>query len=76
MVFDYNTVGTINISFFNANTVVANVVGRPEAKVSVDGNIISVSKKGDLTLSKKGNTKITFKHVDTNKKKTITFVVS
>jgi len=43
MVFDYNTVGTINISFFNANTVVANVVGHPEAKVSVDGNIISVS---------------------------------
>ena len=53
MTFDYNSTGSVQVSFFNATGVVANVAGHPEANVTVNGNTITVSKlaAGNYTLN-------------------------
>ena len=53
MTFDYNSTGSVQVSFFNATGVVANVAGHPEANVTVNGNTITVSNlaAGNYTLN-------------------------
>ena len=43
MVFDYNSTGYVNVSLENAIGIEANVVGHPQAIITINGTIISVS---------------------------------
>ena len=41
--FDYNSIGSTQVSFTNATGVIGEVIGQPKATVKVDGNTITVS---------------------------------
>ena len=43
MVFDYNSTGYVNVSLENAIGIEANVIGHPQAIITINGTIISVS---------------------------------